>query len=58
MSSIIKHKILYINNFNIFLFNYKQLLCIFKEIEDLIECCYDTGHINKYQKNTLLNFRS
>ena len=41
MASIIKQKILRINNFNILLFNYKQLLEIFKNIEEFIEIQYD-----------------
>jgi hypothetical protein len=55
MSSIIKQKILHINNFNILLFNYKQLISIFKEIEDLIEIEYENRNINKYQRNNYLS---
>ena len=51
MSSIIKNKILYINNFNILLFSYKQLLNIFKEIDDLIDFHYIMRNISWYQKN-------
>jgi hypothetical protein len=50
MSSLIKHKILYIHNFNILLFNYNQLLIVFKEIEDLIQLNYELRNINKIQK--------
>ena len=54
MTSIIKQKILHINNFNILLFNYKQLLEIFKNIEEFIEIQYDKRNINKYQRNNYL----
>lgn len=54
MTSIIKQKILHINNFNILLFNYKQLLEIFKNIEEFIEIQYDKKNINKYQRNNYL----
>jgi hypothetical protein len=54
MASIIKQKILHINNFNILLFNYKQLLEIFKNIEEFIEIQYDKRNINKYQRNNYL----
>jgi len=50
MSSLIKHKILYINNFNILLFSYNQLLIVFKEIENLIHYNYEMRNINKIQK--------
>jgi hypothetical protein len=49
MPSLIKHKILYIHNFNILLFNYNQLLIVFKEIEDLIHYNYKVRNINKIQ---------
>jgi hypothetical protein len=55
MSSIIKNKILHINNFNILLLTYKQLLIIFKDIEDLIDSHYMMRNINKYQKNQYYN---
>jgi hypothetical protein len=54
MTSIIKQRILHINNFNILLFNYKQLLEIFKNIEEFIEIQYDKKSINKYQRNNYL----
>ena len=54
MSSIIKKKILHINNFNILLFNYKQLIAIFKDIEEFIEIQYDKRNINKYQRDNYL----
>jgi hypothetical protein len=54
MTSIIKQKILHINNFNILLFNYKQLLEIFKNIEEFIEIQFDKRNINKYQRNNYL----
>jgi hypothetical protein len=54
MTSIIKQKILHINNFNILLFNYKQLLEIFKNIEEFIEIQFEKRNINKYQRNNYL----
>jgi hypothetical protein len=54
MTSIIKQKILHINNFNILLFNYKQLLEIFKNIEEFIEIQFEKKNINKYQRNNYL----
>jgi len=54
MSCIIKHKILHINNFNILLFNYKQLIVIFKELEEYIDIQYEKMNINKYQRNNYL----
>ena len=54
MSNLIKNKILYISNFNILLFNYKQLILLFKEIEDLIEDNYNKGNIDNYQKNNYI----
>jgi hypothetical protein len=51
MSNIIKQKILHISNFNILLFNYKQLIAIFKDIDKLIEDQYYKRNINKYQRN-------
>ena len=50
MTNLIKHKILYINNFNILLFNYKQLLKIFEEIQDLIDQSYFLDKISKDHK--------
>ena len=54
MSNIIKNKLLFINNFNILLFNYKQLIIVFKEIDDLIEYNYNKSYINKYQRNSYI----
>ena len=53
MANIIKHKLLFINNFNILIFNYKQLITIFKEIDDLIEYNYNKNHniLFHYQLN-------
>jgi hypothetical protein len=50
MSSILKNKLLHINNFNILLFNYKQLLLIFNELEQLIEKYYKNREITKHEK--------
>jgi len=54
MSSLIHNRILYINNFNILLFNYKQLIKIFDDIEDLIINTYINGNISDYQKNNYM----
>ena len=54
MSSLIHNKILYINNFNILLFDYKQLIKIFDDIEDLIIDTYINGNISNYQKNNYI----
>ena len=50
MSSLIKHKILYINNFNILLFSYNQFIIVFKDIENLLHYNYEMRNINKIQK--------
>jgi hypothetical protein len=50
MSNLITHKLLHINNFNVLLFSYKQLLLIFNDIERLIEHHYKIGNIKKYHK--------
>jgi hypothetical protein len=54
MSDIIKHKIIHINNFNILLFDYKQLILIFKELEEYIDIQYEKRNINKYQRNNYI----
>jgi len=55
MSNIIKQKIFHINNFNILLFNYKQLIEIFKDIDEFIEIQYEKRNINKYQRNNYIS---
>jgi len=55
MSNIIKQQIFHINNFNILLFNYKQLIEIFKDIDEFIEIQYEKRNINKYQRNNYIS---
>jgi len=50
MSNLIANKLLHINNFNVLLFSYKQLLFIFYDVERLIEHNYKIGNIKKYHK--------
>ena len=61
MLNIIKNKILYINNFNFLSLTYKQLLNVFKDMDDLIDFHYVMQNISKYQKyqyeNVLLDIK-